>query len=167
MVLNKNSVQKKSSALKEYSSRILPELASLSAEVVTVSIKSIKSIALIEARCKVATAIAVTSKTDTDQVVMTIAMTLMMDMDKVAKMVMAIAKTLTTDTAIAMTLTTDTVQVARARAVTSEACLSTLAVLFKENLKIFLTIISLESTSNLETAVTVSTTSKKLTALTT
>ena len=125
--------------MKEKGSKILLELVSLSAEVVTVSMKSKKSIALTKAKSNVATAKVATPETVTDQVVM----------------------------AVAMTLMTDTDQVIAAKAVTSEACLSTLAMLFKEKSKTFLTSILLESTSNLEVALTVSTTSKKLTASTT
>lgn len=125
--------------MKEKGTMILLELVSLSAEVVTVSMKSKKSIALTKAKSNVATTIVATSETVTDQVVI----------------------------AVAMTLMTDTDQVIVVKAVTSEACLSTLAMLFKENSKTFLTSILLESTSNLEVALTVSTTSKKLTASTT
>ena len=115
------------------------ELVSLSAEVLTVSRKSMKSIVLPNAKCKKcnkATVIVATREPVTDQVVM----------------------------AVARAIMTDTGQMIVARAITSEACLLTLARLFKEKSKTFLSIILQESTSNLEMAVTASTTSKKLTA---
>ena len=61
--------------MKEKGTMIFLELVSLSVEVVTVSMKSKKSIALTKAKSNVATTIEATSETVTDQVVIAVAMT--------------------------------------------------------------------------------------------